>query len=137
MSQAAIIQAVRDRFDTLVATPESLRVIHDNAPEPSSRVQSWVRFSVQADAREQVSMGVRRYRTTGAATAMIFAPIAKGDAAALAIADLVIAAYEGASTAVPDITYTPAPGIVGVTEQDESWCKTTVSIPYRADTVET
>jgi len=68
---------------------------------------------------------------------MIFAPIDKGDAAALAIADLVIAAYEGASTAVPDITYTPAPGIVGVTEQDESWCKTTVSIPYRADTVET
>jgi len=60
VSQAAIIQAVRDRFDTLVATPESLRVIHDNAPEPSSRVQSWVRFSVQADAREQVSMGVRR-----------------------------------------------------------------------------
>lgn len=137
MSQQAIIQAVRDRFDTIVATPESVRVVHDNAPEPSSRVQSWVRFSVQIDGNEQVSMGQRRYRMTGAATAIIFGPIAKGDAAVLELADAAIAAYQGQRIADPQITFTPAPGVIGVAEQDEAWCKRTVRIPFRADTVET
>ena len=137
MSQAAIIQAVRDRFDTLVATPNTLRVIHDNAPEPASRVQSWCRFSVSTNAPEQVSMGQVRYRVTGSATALLFSPIAKGDATVLALADLVIAAYRGAKIASPDITFTPPPGVIGVAEQDEAWCRRTVEIPFRADTVET
>tara|TARA_R110000822_G_scaffold137399_13_gene274911 strand:- start:1590 stop:2003 length:414 start_codon:yes stop_codon:yes gene_type:complete len=137
MSQAAIIQAVRDRFDTLVATPESLRVIHDNAPEPVSRVQSWVRFSVQVDGHEQVSMGQRRYRMTGTASAIVFAPIAKGDAGALAIADLIVTAYQGQRISSPSVKFQPAPGVIGVSEQDESWCKSTVQIPFFADTVET
>jgi len=135
MSQATIIQAIRDRFDALVATPNSLRVIHDNAPEPSSRVQSWCRFSVQVDGNTQVSLGRARYRTVGSATAMLFSPIAKGDAAALALSDLVTSAFRGSAIAVPDIKFRPSPGVIGVADQDEAWCRRTVRIPYYADEV--
>tara|TARA_R110002020_G_scaffold36687_1_gene110424 strand:- start:203 stop:574 length:372 start_codon:yes stop_codon:yes gene_type:complete len=122
-------------MDAQVSTPESLRVIHDNAPEPTSVVQSWCRFTVQTDNHEQVSQGQVRYRMTGAATAIIFSPIAKGDAAVLALADKVVTAFRGVSLTSPDITFSPAPGVLGVSEQDEAWCKSTVRIPFRADTV--
>jgi hypothetical protein len=135
MTQAAIIQAIRDRFDTLVATPNSLRVIHDNAKEPDTRVQSWCRFSVQVDTTNQVSMGQVRYRSRGFATALIFTPIGKGDASALALCQLVIAAFQGLRVASPQIAFEPSPTIIGVAEQDEAWCRRTVRIPFRADVV--
>jgi hypothetical protein len=135
MSVVDIITAVRDRFDTEVSTPQSLRVIHDNAPEPSSRVQSWCRFSVQIDGTSQVSMGQVRHRSIGSATALLFSPIAKGDAAVLALADLVISAFQGQRIADPDITFTPSPSVIGVAEQDDAWCRRTVRIPFRADVV--
>lgn len=138
MSLAAIITAVRDRFDTEVAVPQSLRVIHDNAPEPSGIVQSWCRFSVQIDGTNQVSMGQVRHRSVGAATALLFTPIGKGDKEKLLdVADAAIAAFQGQRIASPDITFTPSPSILGVSEQDEAWCRCTVRIPFRADVVTT
>ncbi len=139
MSQAAIVQAIRDRFDTLVGTPNSLQTIHDNEQEPTEREQERCRFTVQIDSNQQVSMGVPRYRMTGTATAYLTTPSAKtdGDARLMELADLVIAAFRGQRIADPDITFTPAPGVVGLAEQDEARCRRTVRIPFRADTVET
>lgn len=135
MTQAAAFEAVRTRFQTEVATPNSLVVIHDNAPAPSSLASSWCRFSVQVDAHAQVSMGARRYRMTGAATAILFVPKAKGDAAAIALADATVAAFRGVAIS-PMVTFTPAPGIIGTADDDEGWCKRIVRIPFRADVVE-
>lgn len=137
MTQAAIFEAIRDRFETQVGTPQSLRVIHDNAPEPTSVVSSWARFSVSIDDTRQVSTGsAPRYRSTGSATVNLFVPQAKGDGAALALCDAINAAFRGVSLASPDITFMPAPTIVGAAERDEAWCRRTMRIPFRADTVE-
>lgn len=137
MSQAAIVQAIRDRFDIEFATPNSVQVIHDNTQEPADREQERCRFTVQIDSNQQVSMGVRRYRATGVATAYLTTPSGKadGDARLMELADLVITAFRGQRIASPDITFTPSPGVVGLAEQDEALCKRTVRIPFRADTV--
>lgn len=136
MTDSAILEAIRERFDVQVATPNSLRVIYDNAPEPAAIVSSWCRFSVQVDSATQISMGQVRYRLTGSATAILFCPIAKGDGAVLTLADAVIAAFRGVSIASPDITFAPAPSVIGTADRDEAWCKRTVRIPFRADTVQ-
>lgn len=137
MTQAEVFEAIRTRFQTLIATPEGLRVIHDNAPEPSrTMVSRWVRFSVQVDSHQQVAMGARRYRMVGSATALVFVPKQEGDAAALAIADDIITAFRGVSLTDPMVTFTPAPGIIGTAADSEAWCQRTVRIPFRADTVE-
>lgn len=137
MSQAAIVQAVRDRFDTLVGTPNALHVVHDNEQDTGDRKQERCRFTVAIDSTAQVSMGVIRYRSVGNATAYLMTPSANaaGDARLMELADLVIAAFRGARIADPDITFTPAPGVVGLAEQDEALCKRTVRIPFRADVV--
>jgi len=136
MSQAAILQAIRERFDTEVATPNSLRVVYDNAPEPPAQTPLWCRFSIQVDDTQQVSMGSRRFRTFGSATAHLFSPIAKGDAQVNALADSVVAAFRGVALADPMLTFAPSPGVIGTADRDEAWCRRTVRIPFRADVVE-
>ena len=133
---AAILQAIRERFDNEVAVDAGLRVVYDNGPEPSGSVQSWCRFSVQIDDTQQVSMGNRRFRSTGAAVAQFFGPIAKGDAALNALADATIAAFRGVRLADPMITFTPTATYLGAAERDDAWCRRAVRIPFRADVVE-
>lgn len=137
MSQAAIVQAIRDRFDAQVATPNSLLTVHDNMQDVGDREQERCRFTVQIDSNQQVAMGVARYRTTGIATAHLSTPSAQtdGDARLMELADLVVAAFRGVSIANPDITFTPAPGVVGLATQDDALCRRTVRIPFRADEV--
>lgn len=134
MTQAAIFEAIRGRFKTLVSDPLSLRTIHDNAPELPATVPEWCRFSIGVDVNQQVSTGNpggRRFRVTGTCVVQILVPIAKGDAAALAIADTIIAAFRNVSIE-PQITFLGA-GIVGVGEQDAAWFRRRVAIPFRAD----
>lgn len=135
MTEAAVIQAIRERFDTEVATPASLRIIYDNAPEDPAVVQRWCRFSVQIDDTQQVSMGVRRFRATGAAVAQFFGPIAKGDAALNALADSAIAAFRGVRLTEPMVTFAPSPSYLGTADRDEAWCRRAVRIPFRADII--
>lgn len=134
MTQAAVFEAIRARFKALVSDPLALRTIHDNAPEPAGVTASWCRFSISVDQNQQVSTGNpggRRFRVTGTCMVQILVPIAKGDAAALAIADTIIAAFRNVSIA-PQITFLGA-GIVGTAEQDAAWCRRRVAIPFRAD----
>lgn len=143
MSEVDVFAAIRARFTSEVATPAALEVVHDNGPEPRS-AQKWARFSVQVDGNQQVSMGARRYRMTGTATAIFFGVIGKKDANGaplldaelLELASSTVLAFRGARIASPDITFTPAPGLVGLAEQDNAWCRRTVRIPFRADVVE-
>lgn len=134
MTQAAIFEAIRTRFKTQVTDPLALRTIHDNAPEPSGVTSQWCRFSISVDQNQQVSTGNtggKRFRVSGACAVQVFVPLAKGDAAALAIADAIIAAFRNISIA-PNITFLGV-GIAGTAEQDASWCRRRVVIPYRAD----
>ena len=54
-------------------------------------------------------------------------------AAALQIADDILDAFRGVYLANPNINFIPAPGVVGTADQDQSWCKRTVRIPFRHD----
>jgi len=139
MSDTAIFEAIRARFKAMVSDPLELRTIHDNAPMPEGQVAQWCRFSVQIDSNRQVSTGnapVRRFRSEGQAVAQVFVPLAKGDAAALAIADVIKAAFLNVSIA-PYITFHTQQGVgtVGTSEQDNAWCRRRVVIPFRADTI--
>lgn len=128
-------QAIRDRFQTLVATPNALPVVHDNAPEPNIAA-NWCRFSIRVDSTQQVSMGERRFRMRGAATAILFGPIVKGDASVTTLGEDVIAAFRGVQIASPYIAFSPAPSFTGTADRDESWIRRTVTIPFRFDEVD-
>lgn len=135
MSLAAIFQAVRARFQTEVATPETLTVVHDNAPEPTAAAR-WCRFSVSVDSTQQVSTGsaaMRRFRSVGSATAQLFVSQKSGDAALLELADAIDVAFRGARIADPQIRFR-APTLVGTPVQDGAWFARTVRIPFEADT---
>lgn len=134
MTQAAIFEAIRSRFKTQVTDPLGLRTIHDNAPIPEGQTAQWCRFSLQIDQNQQVStgnVGGRRFRLTGTATVIVLVPLAKGDAAALAIADTIVTAFRNVSIA-PQISFLGV-GVVGTAEQDAAWCRRRVQIPFRAD----
>jgi hypothetical protein len=134
VTQAALFEAIRTRFKTEVSDPLELRTIHDNVPEPPGMVAQWCRFSLSIDQNQQVSTGNpggKRFRMTGNGMVQIFVPIAKGDAAALSIADSIIAAFRNISIA-PQITFLGV-GVVGTAEQDAAWCRRRVVIPFRAD----
>lgn len=135
MSQAAVIQAIRDRFDGEVADVADLLVVHDNAPTPPAYQGTWCRFSVRIDSASQVSVGVRRWRYVGVATAQLFRPLAKGDAALLALADDVVEAFRGATIPSLMVAFMPSPSISGQIEPDAGWANINVSIPFRADVV--
>ena len=136
MTQAAVFEAIRARFKTLVSDPLQLRTVHDNAPIEDSVTSQWCRFSISIDNSQQVSTGNpggRRFRVTGTGAVQILVPLAKGDAAALAIADAIIAAFRNVSIA-PQISFLGV-GVVGAAEHDAAWCRRRVIIPFRADEI--
>lgn len=136
MSDAAVIDAIRARFKTEVADDLDLLTIYDNGTEPVQPPALWCRLAVQVDDTRQVSMGVRRYRMTGAATAMVFGKSQKGEAEVNAVADAIVAAFRGVSMSDPMVTFSPPPGFAGFIDRDEGWARRTVRIPFRADVVE-
>ncbi len=133
MSQADIIEAIRQRFIDEVAEPLELVVVHDNEP-PKSPASSWCRFLVQPQDRRQASSGGAsvRFRTTGTAQAQVFVPAARGDSAAITIAQAVLTAFTLWKSADPDVTVTTAL-ISGDVARDEAWWRRTVEIRWRAD----
>jgi hypothetical protein len=134
MTATAIFEAIRSRFKAQVSDPLSLITIHDNANEPTQVVASWVRFSISIDSNAQVSTGNpggRRFRSTGTGMVQVFVPLARGDAAALSIANTIVTAFRNVSIA-PQITFLGV-GVVGTAEQDNAWCRRRVAIPFRAD----
>ena len=133
--QADIFEAIRSRFQTQIAVGQSIDVVYDNGPEPSSISASLCRFIVDIRSQEQISMGTIRYRMTGMATARLFTPIAKGDGASIDLADAVVTAFRGVRLTSPDVIFTPPPGVIGTASQQNAWCIRTVEIPFRADIV--
>ena len=132
-SQAAVFEAIRSRFATQIGTGQSIDVVYDNGPEPSSISASWCRFMVSIDNQEQISMGTVRYRLTGTATARLFVPIAKGDGASITLAYAVVTAFRGVRLTSPDVVFTPPPGVIGTADTSDAWSIRTVDIPFRAD----
>lgn len=135
MSAAAIFEAVRERFATEVATPNSLTVYHDNAPQQSIRA-GWYVLEVQATDTVQVHAGAtgeRRYRMTGQAILTMAVRAEKGDAALLELADDVTTAFRGVTLTDP-IIYFGVPTLAGDAAREDGWFQRVMTIPFEADT---
>lgn len=120
--------AVRSRWDTEVTTGLSLPTQHDNAEftEPTTK---WCRLTLQPAATDQLELGAapsRTFRTMGRAVAMIFLPLASGDALALSLADSIAALFRAQT--VGGVTYF-APSIAQIGRSGE-WWQLNVTIPF-------
>lgn len=135
MTDADVFAAIRGRFEAQVSDPLQLPTVHDNGPAMEAPTPQWCRFSVSIDQPwRQASTGNpggRRSRATGTCVAQVFVPLAKGDAAALAIAGAIVAAFRHTSIA-PQITFLDV-GTAGAGEQDQAWCRRRVVMTFRAD----
>lgn len=135
MSFADVAEALRDRFSTLVATPNSLVVVHDNAP-PQALKESWYRFRVEFSGSVIAATGgpTRRFRTTGVARVELYAPLTKGDGSILGVADDIVTAFRHVVLASPDI-HIQTPRLVGPAVRSDAWFQRVVEIPFWFDEV--
>lgn len=132
MSQAAAIEAVRARFIAEVATPNSLVVVYDNGPVPATATPRAV-VTVSIDAEQQLTMGARKFRATGALEVQLFVPRERGDAALLALAQDVLDAFQGVTLNSPLVRFTPPPSLVGAVDYDDAMARRTVRVPFLTD----
>lgn len=131
MSAQAAIAAVRSRFATLVATPNSLAVVYDNSPEPAG---ARARVSVAIDSERQLTMGgARKFRATGSMDVELSLPRERGDAAVLTLAQAVIDAFQGATIASPFVRFTPPPVLSGALDVEDATARRTVRVPFITD----
>ena len=135
MTAQAVGNAIRSRFATQVATPQSLLTFYDNqdseSAPPSAR---WARVSVLFGESRQASFGStggRQFRTTGVASVELYEPIGAGDGAQLALADVVVSAFRGVTLASPSIVFASPNVTAGF--RDGPWWKRNVVIPFESD----
>ena len=130
MTSVALHNAIRSRFKTQVATPESLIVVYDNDPTSPPKAGSiWCRFSVRRSETQQVEAGPASFRLYGRAYAQLFGPLDKGDGALLELADTIVAEFLGETAAgvrYGEVTVVPV-GVRGGEYQ------VNVEIPFMAD----
>ena len=136
MTAAAIIEAVRARFVAQVETPQAatLKVVHDNGPDPAPSTPLWCRFAVELDPPQQVSTVPARYRTRGRAFALLHSAVQKGDAELLALFAVIETAFTGVILATPMLRF-HRPGLVGVASIYGGWFRRTARIEFYADEV--
>lgn len=136
-SIAEIAAAVRTRFVTEVATPNSLLVAHDNAPFTPPATGRWCRLTVLFGVQTGADFGTssRRYRTAGVALAQMYEPAGAGDGAQLAVVSDIQDAFRGVTVTGPPHLHFAAPYVSAPPARDDatgSW-QIVVAIPFRAD----
>ncbi len=136
MTFAALHSAIRERFNTLVATPNSMRAVWPNDP-PTTITGRWCQAAIETSGMQQVSTGTpssRRFRITGRVALNIYAPVADGESFLLTVIDSISSAFRGIKLGSPDITFLP-PSPLGQAVRDEAgahW-RMPAQIPFRAD----
>ena len=128
----AAADAIRSRFNTLIATPAGVPTIYDNDPTAPPATRSlYVRFSVLFGGSGLSALGSNGYRTVGAAYAMILAPLRTGDRDTLDLVDLIDVNFRAVSFA--GVTFrVPTVRVVG--ESEGMW-QTSVVCPFVYDEV--
>jgi hypothetical protein len=132
MTPLQICNTIRTRFKTLVATPQSLTTLYDNAPVPS-RVKgtTWCRFTVDTGGASKITCGTSEFRNIGQATAQLFCPTGSGDGAILALATIIEGIFK--DQAVDGIRYL-VPTIVRAGQYEDEY-QINVVCPFQVDTV--
>lgn len=125
---------IRSRFNTLIATAQSLATQYDNQDYTLPDATMWCRLTVLPGESAQVSIGApasRRFRTAGVMTAQLFGPLGLGDKALLAMADQIVSAFRAVT--VSGVTF-ETPSIInrGRNNQQNVW-QVNVECPFRTD----
>ena len=121
---------IRSRLESMVTTPGSIPVQHDNQAYQPTDGQAWIRFAVDDVGAQALDIGsTSAYRSSGVATAQVFTPVELGDADALALADQVVAAFRGV-TDHGVAFHAPAVKPIGARGP---WWQVNVSIPWRVE----
>ena len=129
-------ELVTQRFVTVVATPNTLTVVHDN--QTSSAVPTtgrWCRLSLQLGEQKQGTVGksLRLFRTTGVLLAQLFDPLGEGDGKQLALIDLIVDAFRGVQLAGPPVILFAPPYVSAPPVREDSWWQSVVAIPFHVD----
>lgn len=132
MTQAAAIEAVRQRFIDEVATPEELVVVYDNAPEPATS-NPRARVTITLQDEQQITMGLRKWRATGVMQVELMQPRERGDAALLTLAQVVVDAFQGQRIASPLVRFIPPPVLDGAMDTEDAVARRTVRVPFLCD----
>ena len=127
---AEIGSIARQRFQTQVEVPESLKVVYDNAPDPHLDDQPWARFTVRPGASRLLEVGARpAYRTIGSVIAQLFHPVETGDGPGLELADVVALAFRRIT--VSGLRFL-VPSVQNVGRSDK-WWQVNVTCPFQCD----
>lgn len=127
---AEIATIARQRFENLVALPENLEVVYDNAVDDHKDDEAWARFTVKPGTSRLAEIGARpSYRTIGVAIAQLFHPVETGDGPGLELADLVATAFRRVT--VSGLTFT-VPSVQSVGRSDK-WWQINVTCPFQCD----
>jgi hypothetical protein len=132
---AALELALRAKFETDVATPNSLTVVYDNAP-PQDMKQTWATLEVVHGEAKPVHggrIGARRFRATGELEVVLYCPAAQGDASLAAIVDDIIDNFTATTIASPLVEFTMPPAPSGGVERVDAWCRRVVRVPFQHD----
>jgi hypothetical protein len=135
MDTAATFAAVRERFETEVATPQNLTVHHDNAPAAVAQSDCILQLDLDGPGRVVAAggPGASRWRTTGRAIATLRVPASVGDDRLMEIGDAIKAAFRGVVLTVPLVYFPMEPEFVGRAARDGAHCLRTMSIPFEAE----
>lgn len=133
LDREASCNAIRSRFDSLYGIDGSVAqhvVIYDNDPTKPPADQLWISFNIQLGTTEVVGAGVKSWaRTVGIATAIIFAPLGRGDQQSLALCDDIAERFRSLidSGVIYETPYLTSIGRRG------QWYQTNVNIRFRLE----
>lgn len=123
--------AIRSRFATLVATPQSLTTVYDNEADRDAHTDTlWCRFSVLPGARQYVETP-NLSRTPGIAYAQLFCRVGAETNTIHDMADTVAASFQ--RTRADDVRWlTPRVVVVG-SPGNSKWYQVNVEMAFIAD----
>ncbi len=118
---------IRNRWATLVETPQSLPTEYDNAPFDKPDDSQWARLTVLPGDSFQMELGsASPHKSVGLAVAQIFVPSNSGTRAAMLL--VVAAAAEFKAQVVSGVTFrSPSVRRVGLSGM---WWQVNLSMPY-------
>lgn len=132
MTFEQVVNSIRSRFNTEIATKYDLLTQYDNQNEPEHK-DLWCRLTINFGDTFQKTLGNsnRRYRTVGIMTARLSIPVGHGDKKQITMGDKIIKAFRGIT--VGGVTYkTPNVKRAGRTGK---YSHINVHCPFSADDI--
>lgn len=135
-SLEALHKAIQGRFETQVATPESLLVEYDNGPPVDKKTASlWARLSVRPGEARQLTIGTgtssRSFRIPGIVAVQIFVSVTTGFDVIQDLADKIRIQFQGVSAG--GVLYR-SPTQINVGRQGGFW-QVNMNIPFQTDII--